>query len=89
MDMTHRIEKWAGRLLLWCGVGFMLLISVFAVNIIASPQNAHNPLLIGGFIGGFMLLGAPLGLLLPFLRRINHHKDKQHMQRQFTWMDSK
>ena len=79
MDISYTAEKWAGRMLLFCGIGFMLLISVFATSVIADPSKAHDPLLIGGFVGGFMVLGAPVGLLvtvLPILRRINRHKDK-------------
>ncbi len=89
MDMTHKAEKWAGRALLFCGLGFMVLISVFAVSIIANPDQAHNVLLVGGFVFVFMVLGAPVGLLmavLPVLRRINRHKDKCREAQQFPWM---
>ncbi len=89
MDMTHRAEKWLGRLLLFCGLGFMVLISVFAVSVIADPAKARSSLLIGGFIGGFMVLGAPVGLLmtvLPVLRRINRLKDERDSTPQFSWM---
>ena len=89
MDMTRNAEKWGGRVLLYCGLGFMVLVSVFAVNVIADPAKARDPLLIGGFVGGFMVLGAPVGLLvtvLPVLRRINRHKDRQEAKKQFSWM---
>jgi Na+/proline symporter len=92
MDMSHKAEKWAGRVLLGCGVGFMVLISWFATSLIADPSKAHDPLLIGGFIAGFMVLGAPVGLLvtvLPILRRINRYKDKRQEDRQFSWMTRK
>jgi len=89
MDATHRIEKWGGRVLLFCGFGFMVLISVFAVNVIADPAKARDPMLIGSFVGAAMLLGSPVGLLmtvLPILRRINRNKDKRDAEKQFSWM---
>lgn len=90
MDMSHSAEKWGGRVLLGCGVGVMVLISVLATTLIADPSKAHNPLLLGGFVAGFMVLSAPVGLLmtvLPILRRINRHKDKREKARQFSWMN--
>ncbi|PHS26661.1 MAG: hypothetical protein COA84_05680 [Robiginitomaculum sp.] len=92
MDMSHKAEKWGGRVLLFCGVGFMVLISGFATSVIADPSKAHDPVLIGGFIAGLAILGAPVGLLvtvLPILRRINRYKDKREDVRQFSWMSRK
>ena len=91
MDMTRTAEKWGGRVLLFCFLGMMVLISVFAVNVIGNPGKARDPLMLGALLGGFSILGAPVGLLmtvLPILRRINRKKDcKQYEQQNAALQD--